>query len=83
MLRAEAGAGLWWVAGIVLVVLAVILAAILAHARTMLLGPSEKTTASPASFVAPLGVALGAAVWFGLVAWPLAHLLSLAAGVVA
>ncbi len=83
MLRAEAGAGLWWVAAIVLGVLAVILAAILAHARTMLLGASETSTSSPASFVAPLGVALGAAVWFGLVAWPLAHLLSLAAGVVA
>ncbi len=83
MLRAEAGAGLWWVAAIVLGVLAIILAAILAHARTMLLGASETSTSSPASFVAPLGVALGAAVWFGLVAWPLAHLLSLAAGVVA
>ncbi len=83
MLRAEAGAGLWWVAAIVLGVLAVILAAILAHARTMLLGASETSTSSPVSLVAPLGVALGAAVWFGLVAWPLAHLLSLAAGIVA
>ncbi len=83
MLRAEAGAGLWWVAAIVLGVLAIILAAILAHGRTMLLGASEPSTRSPVSLVAPLGVALGAAVWFGLVAWPLAHLLSLAAGIVA
>ena len=83
MLRAEAGAGLWWVAGLVLGVLAIILAAILAAARTMLLGPSETATSSPVSLVAPLGVALGAAVWFGLVAWPLAHLLSLAARIVA
>ncbi len=83
MLRAEAGAGLWWVAAVVLGVLAIILAAILAHGRTMLLGPSEQSTRSPVSLVAPLGVALGAAVWFGLVAWPLAHLLSLAAGIVA
>ena len=83
MLRAEAGAGLWWVAAIVLVVLAVILAAILAHARTVLFGPSETATTSPVSFSAPLGVALGVAVWFGIVAWPLAHLISLAAKVVA
>ncbi|MDE2281835.1 MAG: hypothetical protein KGJ92_03560 [Actinomycetales bacterium] len=83
MLRAEAGAGLWWVAGLVLGVLAIILAAILAAARTMLLGPSETASSSPVSLVAPLGVALGAAVWFGLVAWPLAHLLSLAARIVA
>ena len=83
MLRAEAGAGLWWVAGIVLVVLAAILAAVLAHARRVLLGPSEESTASPVSFSAPLGVALGAAVWFGILAWPLAHLLTLAARIVA
>ncbi len=83
MLRAEAGAGLWWVAAIVLVVLAVILAAILAHARTMLFGPSETATTSPVSLSAPLGLALGAAVWLGIVAWPLAHLITLAAKVVA
>ncbi len=83
MLRAEADAGLWWIAGDVLAVLAVVVAAMFAHARTMLLGPSDASTTSPVSFVVPLGLALGAAVWIGLVAWPLAHLIALAARVVA
>ena len=89
MLRAEAGAGLWWAAGLVLAALAVVLAAILNHARSLLLGPPSSSSASasaaatPASFAIPVALALGAAVWIGVVAWPLSHLITLAARVVA
>ena len=86
MLRAQVQVGLGWVAAISLVCMAVIFAAVMSHARHLLLGPrdgDEPVHKTPAIVTVPLigGLAVCAAI--GVFAWPLDSLLQAAARVVA
>lgn len=86
MIRAEIDVGLGWVAGISLLLMAVIFAAVMAHARHLLLGSAaqgEQSSATPRIVAVPLVGALLVCAAIGLSAWPLQPLLSAAAGVVA
>jgi len=84
MARAEVDAGLWWVVAVSLGCLAVIFGAFALHARQLLLGDGvADPVAAPRSVIAPLVVALAACAAIGVVAWPLQHLLTAAAHVVA
>src|ERR1019366_8611011 len=86
MLRAELQVGLGWVAAISLVCLVVIFAAIVTHARGMLLGArpdGETVHRTPAVVAVPLVGGLVGCAALGVLAWPLSGLLHAAAHVVA
>jgi hydrogenase-4 component F len=85
MIRAEIAVGLGWVAGVSLVCMGVIFAAVMAHGRHLLLGEateSEQHSPTPRLVTIPLISGLGACALFGVVAWPLQPLLRAAAHVV-
>ncbi|MHB8246730.1 MAG: proton-conducting transporter transmembrane domain-containing protein [Acidimicrobiales bacterium] len=86
MIRAELDVGLGWAAGISLLLMAVIFAAVMAHGRHLLLGGAggaDKAAATPRIVAIPLISGLVACAVFGLSAWPLQSLLYAAAHVVA
>jgi hydrogenase-4 component F len=86
MIRAELDVGLGWAAGISLLLMAVIFAAVMAHGRHLLLGGSAgsgSAAATPRIVAVPLIGGLAACAIFGLSAWPLQSVLYAAARVVA
>lgn len=92
MLRAEFEVGLGWAALVGAVAMAVIFAAVVGHARHMLLGapddgeapvPSTSPSRSPQTVTGPLIGGLVLCAFIGVSAWPLAPLLHAAAHVVA
>ena len=83
MIRGELAVGLGWAAGLSLVAMAVIFAAVAVHGRHLLLGGSGAAPRVTAPVVAvPLVGGLVACAFFGLSAWPLQSLLDAAARVV-
>ena len=83
MIRGEVAVGLGWAAGLSLLAMAVIFAAVMAHGRHLLLGGHGATaSATPRLVGIPLLGALVACAFFGLSAWPLQSLLYAAARVV-
>jgi hydrogenase-4 component F len=83
MLRGELAVGLGWAAGLSLVAMAVIFAAVMAHSRHLLLGgPTASPSATSRLVGIPLVGGLLACAAFGLSAWPLQSLLDAAARVV-
>jgi len=86
MIRAEVDVGLGWVAGVSLLLIAVIFAAMFSRGRRMLLGnagPSDRSGGTPRIVTIPLVAGLAACAVFGVAAWPLQSLLDAAAHVVA
>ncbi len=85
MLRAEFHVGLGWAAGLSLVCVAVIFAAMMSHGRAMLFGPKgvEAPAVTPALVAVPLIGALVGCAFIGVSVWPLGSLLHAAAHVVA
>jgi hydrogenase-4 component F len=82
MVRAEIDVGLGWVAGISLLLMAVIFAAVMTHGRHLLLGGgarAQSASATPRIVAIPLVGGLVACAVVGLSAWPLQPLLSAAA----
>jgi hydrogenase-4 component F len=83
MLRGEVAAGLGWAAGLSLLAMAIIFAAVIAHGRHLLLGGHGATASATSPLVGvPLVGGLAACAFFGLSAWPLQSLLDAAARVV-
>lgn len=83
MIRGELTVGLGWAAGLSLVAMAVIFAAVMAHGRHLLLGGQGATPSATSRLVGiPLVGGLVACAFFGLSAWPLQPLLDGAARVV-
>jgi hydrogenase-4 component F len=85
MVRAEFAVGLGWAAVLAMVAMVAIFAAVVGHARHMLLGPSDRTVppAPPPRWVAaPLVGGLAVCGVIGVFAWPLSGLLTAAARVV-
>ena len=83
MIRGELAVGLGWAAGLSLLAMAVIFAAVMAHGRHLLLGGRGATPSATSRLVGvPLVGGLVACVFFGLSAWPLQSLLDAAARVV-
>jgi hydrogenase-4 component F len=76
MIRGELSVGLGWAAGLSLIAMAVIFAAVMAHGRHLLLGGSElKALATSRLVGVPLVGGLVACAALGLSAWPLQSLL--------
>ncbi|MDA8312635.1 MAG: proton-conducting transporter membrane subunit [Actinomycetota bacterium] len=83
MIRGELAVGLGWAAGLSLLAMAVIFAAVMAHGRHLLLGGQGATAQATSRLVGiPLVGGLVACAFFGLSAWPLQSLLYAAARVV-
>ncbi|MDA8074259.1 MAG: proton-conducting transporter membrane subunit [Actinomycetota bacterium] len=83
MIRGELAVGLGWAAGLSLVAMAVIFAAVMAHSRHLLLGGRVASSSATSRLVGiPLVGGLVACAVFGLSAWPLQPLLDAAARVV-
>ncbi len=85
MIRAELDVGLGWAAGLSLLLMAVIFAAVITHSRHLLLGGAgggDKAAATPRIVAIPLIGGLVACAVFGLSAWPLQSLLYAAAHIV-
>jgi hydrogenase-4 component F len=85
MIRAEISVGLGWVAGISLVLMAIIFVAIMTHGRRLLLGESatsDKSGPTPRTVTLPFVAGLIVCAVIGLSAWPLQPLLHAAALVV-
>ena len=84
MIRGELAVGLGWAAGLSLLAMAVIFAAVMAHGRHLLLGggPDARPSATSRLVGIPLVGGLVACAAFGLSAWPLQSLLAAAARVV-
>ena len=84
MARGEFQVGLGWAAVIALGAMAVIFGAVASHGRHLLLGPGDGRARPTASIVSvPLVGGLVACALIGVSAWPLTHLLDVAAHVVA
>ena len=84
MIRGELAVGLGWAAGLSLVAMAVIFAAVMTHGRHLLLGRSASSPSATSRLVGiPLVGGLLACGFFGVSAWPLQSLLYAAARVVA
>jgi len=87
MIRGEVAVGLGWAAGLSLLAMAVIFAALMTHSRNLLLGGPTATgnataQATPRLVGIPLVSGLVACAFLGLSAWPLQSLLYAAARVV-
>jgi len=83
MIRGEVAAGLGWAAGLSLLAMAVIFAAVMAHGRHLLLGdPGGTPHATPPLVGIPLVGGLALCAMVGVAAWPLQSLLVAAARVV-
>jgi hydrogenase-4 component F len=83
MIRSEVAVGLGWAAGLSLLAMAIIFAAVMAHGRHILLGGRGATPSATSRLVGiPLVGGLVACAVFGLSAWPLQSLLYAAARVV-
>ncbi len=83
MVRGELAVGLGWAAGLSLLSMAVIFAAVMAHGRHLLLGGSDRSPSATTRLVGiPLAGGLVLCAALGLSAWPLQPLLYAAARVV-
>ncbi len=83
MVRGELAVGLGWAAGLSLLSMAVIFAAVMAHGRHLLLGGSDRRPSATTRLVGiPLAGGLVLCAALGLSAWPLQPLLYAAARVV-